>query len=414
MTSLPWPSSRPSAPAAALIVAIGLLLCLPASSVAGGDVRAAGSQAERGESSETALTSADLLARGSGYGTQNGSRAVRELQLRLRRLGHRPGPIDGLFGPLTEASVERFQRARGLQVDGVVGPRTRARLVALTARRPAAPHGSATPKASPPDHPAPNRPAPADVAPPRQAAPDAAQPVARAPESSDGPAPWLAALLGALATAVLFAGLSRLRRPRSGERAPERRAPAPGPPRSRLHLGLAFAVLLGVFAVGAAIGALFATHAAPGDRDRSEVAGGALLSPPEPSRIARPAEPPPTTRRARSPRRPRPAGIALPPAPPDTSKSGDQGAAPATGGSASSVTARPRPDAPVEKADAPVENADAPVGKADTPVEKADAPVEKADAAVARRVRRPVDLNLEERIAGDPGPLTLGEPLGAP
>lgn len=46
------------------------------------------------------------------------------LQQALERAGMRPGPIDGDFGPSTLAAVRRFQTARGLEVDGVVGPAT--------------------------------------------------------------------------------------------------------------------------------------------------------------------------------------------------------------------------------------------------------------------------------------------------
>jgi len=66
-----------------------------------------------------------VLAPGAGYGESQGAAPVRKLQRRLERLGHGPGPVDGLYGPLTEAAVERFQRASGLQVDGIVGPLTR-------------------------------------------------------------------------------------------------------------------------------------------------------------------------------------------------------------------------------------------------------------------------------------------------
>lgn len=35
-----------------------------------------------------------------------------------------PGPIDGIFGPATKASVQSYQGDRGVAVDGIVGDRT--------------------------------------------------------------------------------------------------------------------------------------------------------------------------------------------------------------------------------------------------------------------------------------------------
>jgi peptidoglycan hydrolase-like protein with peptidoglycan-binding domain len=56
-----------------------------------------------------------LLRRGSS-GT-----AVRQLQEALKEAGHDPGPIDGEFGPATEAAVRAFQQEKEIAVDGVVG-----------------------------------------------------------------------------------------------------------------------------------------------------------------------------------------------------------------------------------------------------------------------------------------------------
>ena len=51
------------------------------------------------------------LAPGTGY--QQPSQQVRVLQRRLSRLGFRPGPIDGRYGPRTTLAVEHFQTPGG-------------------------------------------------------------------------------------------------------------------------------------------------------------------------------------------------------------------------------------------------------------------------------------------------------------
>lgn len=92
---------------------------------------------------QSALPTAGLLARGAGYDEPDGSARVRALQLRLRSAGEAPGPVDGLFGPLTEAAVRRFQTREGLAVDGVVGPHTQTALRQMAALlRPGAGYGS--------------------------------------------------------------------------------------------------------------------------------------------------------------------------------------------------------------------------------------------------------------------------------
>lgn len=77
--------------------------------------------------------SAAIVRVGDGYATPGGSRGVRWIQRRLHTLGYDAGPTDGLFGPLTEAAVSRFQRDHRLASDGVVGPHTAARLRTATA-----------------------------------------------------------------------------------------------------------------------------------------------------------------------------------------------------------------------------------------------------------------------------------------
>jgi peptidoglycan hydrolase-like protein with peptidoglycan-binding domain/DNA invertase Pin-like site-specific DNA recombinase len=65
------------------------------------------------------------LTRGAGYAKPAGSRRVMKLQRELRRRGLRPGPIDGHFGPRTEAALARLQRRQGLPARGLVDARTR-------------------------------------------------------------------------------------------------------------------------------------------------------------------------------------------------------------------------------------------------------------------------------------------------
>lgn len=51
--------------------------------------------------------------------------SVRALQQRLRHLGYAPGPIDGIWGPITKQAVMRFQTDAMHSADGDVGTKTR-------------------------------------------------------------------------------------------------------------------------------------------------------------------------------------------------------------------------------------------------------------------------------------------------
>ncbi len=53
---------------------------------------------------------------------------VKTLQQALTTLGFSPGTPDGDYGPATQVAVEKFQVAKGLAEDGVVGPATLAAL----------------------------------------------------------------------------------------------------------------------------------------------------------------------------------------------------------------------------------------------------------------------------------------------
>lgn len=55
---------------------------------------------------------------------------VKLVQLMLNENGYNCGTADGIFGTNTEKAVEKYQRAKGLSVDGIVGNNTYAKLFA--------------------------------------------------------------------------------------------------------------------------------------------------------------------------------------------------------------------------------------------------------------------------------------------
>lgn len=90
-----------------------------------------------------------LSAQASDYGATDlslGSRgsAVTQLQQDLTALGFYTCSIDGWFGPKTNTSVLNFQKSKGLKMDGIVGPITKAALnAALLEGKPSSQPGTA-------------------------------------------------------------------------------------------------------------------------------------------------------------------------------------------------------------------------------------------------------------------------------
>ena len=54
---------------------------------------------------------------------------VMAAQAALLKKGYNPGGIDGAYGPASVAAVKAFQKANGLEADGIVGPKTWEKLV---------------------------------------------------------------------------------------------------------------------------------------------------------------------------------------------------------------------------------------------------------------------------------------------
>ena len=53
---------------------------------------------------------------------------VLSVQKALKAKGFDPGPLDGKMGPKTKSAIVNFQKANGLAADGIVGPKTSAKL----------------------------------------------------------------------------------------------------------------------------------------------------------------------------------------------------------------------------------------------------------------------------------------------
>ncbi len=65
-----------------------------------------------------------------------GNDAVRRVQQELRKRGFDPGPIDGIFGPLTKEGVRSFQDRYGMKASGDIDNQTLFALGAVDLARP--------------------------------------------------------------------------------------------------------------------------------------------------------------------------------------------------------------------------------------------------------------------------------------
>ena len=126
----------------------------------------------------TATTRASdrAMSLGAGFGRAAGSPQVRGLQRILRSLGYACGPVDGLFGTRTQASLQWFQIKHGLRPTGSADAET-LRILHLRNRgrgpQDAVPRAEAPASSQAPTHPA-NAPRPHPAATP--------SPGARAPQ----------------------------------------------------------------------------------------------------------------------------------------------------------------------------------------------------------------------------------------
>jgi peptidoglycan hydrolase-like protein with peptidoglycan-binding domain len=206
--------------------------------------RRAGARAVRGR----------VLARGAGYLTPGGSERVRDLQTRLRRLGYRPGPVDGRLGPRTQGALRWFAIKHGLKPSGIADAPLLRHLRARTRHdAPTNPTRGTRPRSAPQTHPQPapqTHPQPAPRTNPRSAPQPAPQTnpqtsPQRAPQSRPQPVPQ--------ASPRPAAGAAR---PGSHARADRR----PGATTPQIAPAVVTAILLAIAALGLLVLATSAAH----------------------------------------------------------------------------------------------------------------------------------------------------------
>jgi hypothetical protein len=121
----------------------------------------------------TTRASGRAMSLGAGFGRAAGSLQVRALQRILQSLGYACGPVDGLFGTRTQASLQWFQIKHGLRPTGIADAET-LRILHLrhraSAPQEAGPRAEAPASSQAPTRPA-NAPRPHPAATPSHGAP---------------------------------------------------------------------------------------------------------------------------------------------------------------------------------------------------------------------------------------------------
>lgn len=65
---------------------------------------------------------------GGAMGSTQDPAAIQQIQKKLNDQGFNAGPVDGKFGPKTQAALRKFQQAQGFQATGQMDPQTMAAL----------------------------------------------------------------------------------------------------------------------------------------------------------------------------------------------------------------------------------------------------------------------------------------------
>jgi len=93
------------------------------------ETKVEGVEAKQAEAEKAAVEQTQSLEQMKGTNISiksraKGSERVREIQTCLKSAGYYTGNIDGVKGSMTKKAIKEFQKANGLEADGVVGKKT--------------------------------------------------------------------------------------------------------------------------------------------------------------------------------------------------------------------------------------------------------------------------------------------------